>query len=244
MTKAQITVYLQALDGHFLGPRAYETNKISIKFHYSGREVDLPYKLASDSDDGSPTKDFVTGKSTFMPIITVPGANKPTQVNFLTSDNQSIAGTHVFDLPNQIERAELDISVPLTYGDPFRIRQQVILHPAQTIYKIIIVVPGLYLAESKIPGMVSVYVRMMCGCPVSPTTLWPDGDFIVFADVLDTFGGTNTYKLEYDKNQPVTSNSLFSYKLSGSQKPIRTVTFRANQISAPNYGVLVQVYLV
>jgi len=248
MATAQITVYLQALDGHFLGPHAYQTDNILINLHYSGGVVNLPYVLNPDSNDGTPSTTFASGSSTFMPIITVPSTGQPdTLVNFLSPENtavtKTIAGQATIQLLDQIEMAQLDISIPTTLGESFCIKQNAILNPDQSTYKIIIVVPGLYLAPSTIPGALSVYVRMMCGCPITPgatASLWPDDDFIVTANVLDTSGASTTYTLTYDTTQP--GNSLFSIPLSPGQKPIESVRFTASQKSTVNYGVLMQEY--
>ncbi len=242
---AQITVYLQALGGHFLGANAYEPDNIRITLHYSGGDVDLPYHITPDfTNDGDVSPVFTSGASSFMPIITIAtAAGQNATVNFLSPDYTTINGNAKIQLPDQIEMADLEISVPTTLDQPFCIRQQVILNPNQPAYKFIIAVPGLYLSVSEMPGAVSVYVRMMCGCAVTPgppASLWPATDFDVFALVLDDSGGTTTYQLSYDNAQ--TGNSLFSANLLAAQKPVRSVTFTALQKSTGNYGVVVQNY--
>lgn len=196
------------------------------------------------TDDGNVSPDFIPGASSFMPIISIAQplpAEQIATVNFLSPGFTTIAGKATFALPAGIELANLDVSIPTTQGKPILYKQQVLLNPYQPEYKIIVVVPGLYLSDSSIPGSISVLVKMMCGCPVTagpPASLWPSNDFTVYASVLDTSGATTTYLLAYDTAQ--TGNSLFSAKLLPGQKPVRSVTFSAIQKSTGNYGALTQ----
>lgn len=242
---ASISVYLQALGGHFLGANAYDPVNITISLKYSGGQISIPYMITTCfTDDGNVSPNFTTGASSFMPIISIPQPLPAVQistVNFLSPDFTTIAGKANIALPTDIELADLEISVPTTLGKPTLFKQQVLLNPGQPDYKIIVVVPGLYLSASSIKGSVSVFVKMMCGCPVTPgppASLWPSNDFTVYANVLDTSGNTTPYPLTYDTTQ--TGNSLFSALLLPDQKPVKSVTFTAVQKSTGNYGVLVQ----
>jgi hypothetical protein len=242
-TTANISVYLQALGGHFLGANAFQPSGISINLKYSGGSVAIPYIVTPDfTDDGNPSPDFVSGASSFMPIITIPVP--PAQnvlVNFLSPDFTTIAGRTKIDLPASYEFAELAVSIPAPLTTPLIITQGVLLNPLQPDYKITVVVPGLYLTPYEMQGHVAVLVKMMCGCPITlgpPASLWPSNDFVVFAKVLDTSGNTTTYPLTYDTSQ--TGNSLFNAPLSPNQLPAKSVTFTALQKSTANYGMVIQ----
>jgi hypothetical protein len=241
--KAQITVFLQAVGGHFLGANAYNPNHIKVNLSYSGGEINLPYLVTPHfTDDGNVSLNFTNGGSTYLPIITIPQTNSPTQtstVNFLSADFTTISANANIVLPNKIEFATLSVSVPTTLGKPFLINQTIILNPSQPNYKIILPISGLFLSASTLPNSVSVFVKMMCGCPVTlgpPASLWAANDFTVYANVLDIFGETTGYLLTYDTTQQ--ENSLFSTVLSSNQKPIKSVSFNAFQKSTGNYGVL------
>ncbi len=242
--KATIKVYLQAQGAHYLGAHACNVQDITLKLTYSGGTVALPYVVTPNyTDDGNPSTAFVPGASSFMPIMTIPqGASQPnTMVNFLSPDFTTICGRAEIKLPSKIEFAQLHISIPTSADAPMLIQHGILLNPDQPDYAITVVVPGLYLSPNKAKGMVSVFVKMMCGCPVTmgpPASLWPANDFTVYANVLDKSGQSTPYALTYDATQ--TSNSLFSAPLLSSQKPIKSVVFTAIQKSTGNYGVLEQ----
>lgn len=240
--KASICIYLQAVGGHFLGAHAYKPANITVTLAYSGGTINVPYTVTENfTDDGNPSPHFISGASTYMPIITIPAA--PAQdalVNFLSADFTTIAARTSIDLPAAIEFADITVSVPTTLDKPFILKQQVILNPAQPNYQIIIPVPGLYLSQATVTGSIAVYVKMMCGCPVTqgpPASLWPEADFAVYANVRDTSGHVTAYQLSYTPNQP--GNSQFSAVLPAGQAPISSVAFSAFQKSTGNYGVLV-----
>lgn len=241
---ANLTVYLQAVGGHFLGGHAYDPVNITVSLSYTGGSMSIPYPVTANfTDDGNVSTEFTNGASSFLPIITVPQpapAAPVTLVNFLSGDFTTVAGKLSFNLPAAVEFAELLVSVPTTLGKPFLIKQSVILNPAQTGYQVIIAVPGLYLSPADVTGSIAVNVKMMCGCPVTmgpPASLWPANDFTVYANVLDINGDSTPYLLTYTANQ--TGNSLFSAALPGSQAKITSVTFTAFQKSTGNYGAFV-----
>ena len=238
---ANITVYLQAVGGHFLGAHAYDPTNILLNLSYSGGSTHIPYAVTTNfTDDGNVSTDFTNGASSFMPIITIPQPLPDTQVtlvNFLSGDFTTVAGRLNFNLPAVVEFAELSVSIPTTLGSPYLIKQSVILNPAQTSYQIIMAVPGLYLSLGDVTGSIAVYVKMMCGCPVTagpPASLWPANDFTVYANVLDINGVATPYLLTYDPNQ--TSNSLFNAALLSNQAKITSASFTAFQKSTGNYG--------
>lgn len=242
--KAHITVYLQALGAHYLGAHAYNVQDITIELVYSGGKKMLPYNVTPNfTDDGNPSATFTAGASSFMPIITVPSL--PTEqnaaVHFLSPDFTTACARGDFELPSGMEFGHLEISIPTTVNTPMIIRHPVLLNPAQPEYTITVVIPGLYLTPSKTKGAVSVFVKMMCGCPVTmgpPASLWPAADFNVYANVQDTSGKTTSYALAYDATQ--TGNSLFTAPLLPDQKPVKSVTFTAIQKSTGSYGAVVQ----
>jgi hypothetical protein len=241
---ANITVYLQAVGGHFLGANAYDPGNITVSLSYSKGEVNMPYIVTTHfTDDGNVSPHFTDGASSFLPIITIPApppAMQTATVNFLSADFTTIAARAAIALPAAVELAALSVSIPTTLGKPVVISQQVILNPDQPAYKIIVPVAGLYLSAAQVPGSIAVLVKMMCGCPVTagpPASLWPANDFTVFANVTDTAGGINCYLLTYDTVQ--TGNSLFTAPLLQDQKPIQSVSYSAFQKSTGNYGVLI-----
>jgi hypothetical protein len=239
---ANITVYLQAIGGHFLGANAYDPANISIQFSYSGGTLHLPYPITTNfTDDGNVSPYFTTGASSFLPIITIPQpapAAPVATLNYLSADFTTIAAKANILLPDSIEFADLAVSIPTTSGKPLLLKQQVILNPMQPDYKIIMGIPGLYLLPAEMTGNIAVFVRMMCGCPVTagpPASLWPSNDFTVFANLVDISGNSTPYLLHYDSTQ--TGNSLFTALLPANQAKIRSVTFSAFQKSTGNYGV-------
>jgi hypothetical protein len=241
---ANISIYLQAIGGHFLGANAYNPANISVSLSYSGGNINIPYPLTTHfSDDGNVSPHFTDGASSFLPVITIPppppAAQVPT-VNFLSADFTTVAARAVITLPAAVEMATLTVSVPTTMGMPVLLSQQFLLNPAQPAYKIIVPVAGLYLSAAAVTESIAVFVKMMCGCPVTagpPASLWPFTDFTVYANVLDTSGGNTAYLLMYDTAQ--TGNSLFTAPLLNNQKPVKSVSFTAFQKSTGNYGVLV-----
>ena len=243
MSKANITVYLQALGAHYLGAHAYKVNDIKIKLVHSKGTVKLPYGFTPGfSDDGNPSTVFIAGASSFMPIITVPQlpAEPGAAVHFLSPDLTTVCAKAEIELPARMDFARLEISVPVTSAaEPMLMQYPVLLNPEQPVYSITVAVPGLYLTPVVAKDAVSVLVKMMCGCPVTmgpPASLWPANDFTVYANVTDTSGGTTSYSLAYAAQQ--TGNSLFSAPLLPKQKKIKSVTFTAIQKSTGNYGAV------
>jgi hypothetical protein len=239
-----ITIYLQAVGGHFLGAHAYDPANIKVKLSYSGGEIDIPYAVTTNfTDDGNPSPNFTSGASSYMPIITIPQTAPAAQVaavNFLSADFTTIAAKATIALPGTTEFADIAVSVPTTLGQPFLLKQSVILNPAQPDYQIIIPVTGLYLSAANVTGSIAVNVKMMCGCPITqgpPASLWPANDFTVYANVLDISNNITPYLLTYTPNQ--TGNSQFSAALLSNQAKISSVTFTAFQKSTGNYGAFV-----
>lgn len=244
MQKAKIQVYLQAQGAHFLGAHAYDADNIRVNLSYRGGEVNLPYSITPNfTTDGLASLSFVPGASSFMPIITVPivASGEGNPIHFLSTDFTTACALGEIDLPDSIEQVTVTASVPTTSGNPLLMKYPIILNPMQTAYSVIIVVPGLFLSCATLKGQVAVYVKMMCGCPVTlgpPASLWPADDFAVTALVTDVSGTSSYYTLTYDKTQ--TGNSLFSAPLLLNQKTIKNINFLAIQRSTGNCGVLME----
>lgn len=244
MATASITVYLQALGGKFLGPNAYATDTIHINLNYTGGQVNFPYQLVPGvSDDGIISQGFTDGSSSFMPILNMPALNgqNPT-VFFLTPGPNTIAGQATLELPTSIQIATLTASIPAPNDYVLQFTQPVILTPEQTDYRITVVVPGLLLqanTEHPIPGAVSVFATMMCGCKATvglPTSFWNPNDFTVSANVLYNNGTQMMYALSLNEQ---TNNSLFSAPVQ-NETEIQSIYFTAQQKSTGNYGALLQ----
>jgi hypothetical protein len=245
-TTANLTIYLQALGAHFLGAHAYNNSQISVQFQYSGGTIDIPYIANPNfTDDGNTTPHFVSGASSFMPVITVPQAppaSNDATINFLTADYTTIAGRGILVLPDTLEYATITVSIPTTAMDAAKIlTQQVLLSPGIPNYQITVIVQGLYLEPVVLPGNVAVFVKMMCGCPVTmgpPASLWPANDFTVYANVTDENGVVTAYPMSYAN--PQATNSLFTALLSATQNAPAKIIYTALQKSTGNYGVVVQ----
>lgn len=244
--QAQIKVYLQALGAHFLGQNAYKIEDIIINLICSNGTINLPYFIPNNTkgNDGKNTTTFIPGTSSFMPIITVPQLNNDqTLVTFLSRDQYTVHGSADIELPVSIELAHLAISVPTTDGF-IHLRYPVLLNPEKFEYIITVTVPGLYLSlpPQQSNGKISVYVKMMCGCPVTfgpPASLWPENDFTVNAYVFDTLPIPTIYTLKYDDSSSGVK-SLFSVTLSPDQKPVKSVLYIASQKSTGNNGAVRQ----
>ena len=106
VTTANITVYLQAVGGHFLGAHAYDPANILLNLSYSGGSTAIPYAVIPNfTDDGNVSPEFTNGASSFMPIITIPQAAPVaavTLVNFLSVDFTTATGRLSFNLQFEI----------------------------------------------------------------------------------------------------------------------------------------------
>ncbi len=219
---------------------------IELSFRNSCGEIKIPYPVTTNfTDDGNVSPNFTDGASSFMPIIIIPQPMPAPQiatVNYLSPDFTTISGKATIKLADDIEVADLLVSIPTTLGKPLLLKQQVLLNPDQPDYKIIVVVPGLYLSLAEITGSIAVNVKMMCGCPITPgppASLWPANDFTVFANVLDMSGTITPYLLNYNDSSP-SVKSLFSVAVSANQHPIKSIRFTAFQKSTGNYGAINQ----
>lgn len=244
MATASISIYLQALGGKFLGPNAYQTDNIKICLNYSGGQVDIPYQLVPGvSDDGIISQGFTDGSTSFMPILNIGslGGQNP-NVFYLTPSANTIHGSADVPLPAVNELATLQVTIPSPNNQSLQYTQTVILTPEQTNYRITVVVPGLLLqanTANPIPGAVSVFATMMCGCKATvglPTSFWNPNDFAVLATVQYNNGSQMVYALSLNEQ---TDNSLFSAPVQDAGA-IQSILFTAQQKSTGNYGALLQ----
>ena len=251
-TTAQITIYLQALGGKFLGPNAYNTDDIELSIKL-GQDVPLlvSYQLSKTVNDGTISSDFsgdttpTQGLSSFLPILTPsPVAGDNPGVNYLTPDENTIRGTAALPLSQPTALGTISASIPRPNAEDLVLTQSVALNQSQTDYRVIMIVPGLLLEQpptfppSGAPAAIFVYVKMMCGCPVKsgaePNTYWVQSDFDVSAEVIHKDGSRDTKTLTFiDDSTP----SLFHAPVK-DLADIARVNFTAKQRSTGNIGYL------
>ena len=251
-TTAQITIYLQALGGKFLGPNAYDTDGIELSVQLpQGMPLLLRYRLNGNVNDGKVCSDFngdptpARGLSSFLPILTpstVAGDNPA--VNYLTPDGNTICGTAALPLSQPTALGTIRVSIPRPNAEDLVLTQSIALNQSQADYRVIMVVPGLLLERpptfppSGAPPTIFVYVKMMCGCPVKSGTqadqVWVQSDFDVSAEVIHKDGSRDTKTLTFiDDSTP----SLFHAPVK-DLAGIARVNFTAKQKSTGNIGYL------
>jgi len=253
-TTATITVYLQALGGKFLGPNAYNHERIELSLALPGepRPQPIPYRLKPNGNDGGIGPDFlyrlpsVEALSSFLPILTPqPGVGANPTVHYLTPNNLTISGSVTVSFSSPTVLGTIRANIPRPQGDDLVLTQNVALDQLHADYRVIMVVPGLLLEEYKAlpptppePDLISVYVKMMCGCPVkSPgatDAFWVKEDFLVSAEVFDKNGGA-PQRLGLTLSD--TTPSLFQAAVN-NRANIKHVNFTALQKSTGNIGYL------
>jgi hypothetical protein len=255
-TTAKITIYLQALGGKFLGPNAYQTDSIKLSVTLPGNTLPVSYQLSDNVNDGAIVPNFLSsppsiqGISSFLPILTpMPAAGNDPAVNYLTPDNLTICGTVAVAVSQPSVLGTLSVSIPRPQGDDLVLTQSIALNQMQADYRVIVVVPGLLLEEppaSAIPdmsGSIFVYVKMMCGCPVTtgiPKSYWAQDDFLVSAEVIYKNGGSDRLSLNFTSDA---TPSLFHAPVNTIAN-IERVNFTARQKSTGNIGYLSVVHPV
>jgi hypothetical protein len=242
---ANITIYLQALGGKFLGPNAYGLDNIKLSITLPGEEPRfIPYELAHNGDDGDIKPEFFydkyEGLSSFLPILTpVTVEDSHPAVNYLTPDDLTICGTVSVPVAQPTMLGTISASIPRPQGGALVLTQSVALNQMQTNYRVIMVVPGLLLERVLPPEMTNsifVYVKMMCGCPITtgiPNSYWAEIDFIVKAEVTETNGRSYWMPLSLTSDTP----SLFAAAVDDIRK-VKQVIFVARQFSTGNIGYL------
>lgn len=244
---ANITIYLQALGGKFLGPNAYGLDNIKLSITLLGEEPrSITYKLAHNGDDGEIKPKFVydeqthEGLSSFLPILTPATDEDPSPaVNYLTPDDLTICGTVSVPVAQPTMLGTISASIPRPQGGALSLTQSIALNQMQADYKVIMVVPGLLLEQVLPPDMTNsifVYVKMMCGCPITtgiPKSYWAEIDFIVKAEVTETNGRSYWTPFSLTSDTP----SLFAAAVDDIRK-VKQVIFVARQRSTGNIGYL------
>jgi len=241
----KISIYLQALGGKFLGPNAYLTNSIEVDFTLKGGKTkSVTYELTENANDGGIGPDFlsslpaINGQSSFLPIIT-PLQGKPTQpaVNYLTPNSLTIHGLTEVDVETAT-LATVNARIPRSSGPKLELSETVALNPNQRECRVIMIVPGLLL-EKAVPADMSdglyVYVKMMCGCPITTgigKSFWAADDFLVSAEIFDRGDSLTRKDLTFTSDA---TPSLFQV-LDVDINNVKTVRFFARQKSTGNIG--------
>jgi hypothetical protein len=245
-TNANITIYLQALGGKFLGPNAYGLDDITLSITLPGNEpIPITYKLAHNGNDGDIKPNFIydrrthEGLSSFSPILTPATAEDPhPAVNYLTPDDLTICGTVSFPLAQPTMLGTISACIPRPQGGALAFTQSIALNQTQADYKVIMAVPGLLLERvlsSDVTNSIFVYVKMMCGCPITtgiPNSFWAEKDFMVKAEVTETNGRSFWRPLSLTSDTP----SLYTAAVEISK--VKQVIFVAKQLSTGNVGYL------
>ena len=244
-TDATITIYLQALGGKFLGPNAYNTDSIQLSLTLEGKTLPITYKLTDGVNDGAVGPYFsMEEQSSFLPILTPPPATESNlAVNYLTANQQTICGTVAVTLSQPTVLGTVSASIPRPQGDDLVLTQSIALNQLQADYRVIMIVPGLLLEEPKaddkpdLPNNIFVYVKMMCGCPITtgiPKSFWAQYDFLVSAEVTYKNGGSDHLGLTLMSDE---MPSLFHAAVNDITN-IKQVNFTARQKSTGNIGYL------
>ncbi|HEY0320041.1 MAG TPA: hypothetical protein VGC66_03640 [Pyrinomonadaceae bacterium] len=249
-TTAKITVYLQALGGKFLGPNAYKTDSIKLYITLQGNTLPITYQLSDNVNDGGIGPNFlyslpsIKGLSSFLPILTpMPATGSDPAVNYLTPNNLTICGTVAVTVSQPTVLGTVSVSIPRPQGDDLVLIQSIALNQMQVDYKVIVVVPGLLLEvppASAMPDMSNslfVYVKMMCGCPITTgisKSYWAQNDFLVSAQVIYKNGGSDRQSLTFTSDA---TPSLFHAAVNDIAN-IKLVNFTARQKSTGNIGYL------
>lgn len=249
-TTANITIYLQALGGKFLGPNAYNTDSIKLSITLQGDILPITYQLKDNINDGAIGPNFISslpsikGISSFLPILTpMPAAGSAPAVNYLTPNNLTICGTVAVTLYQPTALGTVSVSIPRPQGDDLVLTQSIALNQMQSDYRVIVVVPGLLLEEPPAPAIpdtsdsIFVYVKMMCGCPITtgiPKSYWAQNDFLVSAEVIYKDRESHRQRLTFTSDA---TPSLFHAAVNDSAN-IKRVNFTARQKSTGNIGYL------
>lgn len=249
-TTAKITIYLQALGGKFLGPNAYKTDSIKLSMTLEGSYLPITYQLTDNVNDGAIGPNFLSslpstnGLSSFLPILTpMPATGSDPAVNYLTPNNLTICGTVTVTVSQPTLLGTVSVSIPRPQGDDLVLTQSIALNQMQTDYRVILVVPGLLLEEplpsatTNMSNSIFVYVKMMCGCPITtgiPKSYWAQNDFLVSAEIFYKNGGSDRQSLTFTSDA---TPSLFHAAVNDIAN-IKLVNFTARQKSTGNIGYL------
>jgi hypothetical protein len=248
-THARITIFLQALGGKFLGPNAYETDRIKLSVTLHGHHHPVTYKLGTNPNDGTIGSNFSStpsgeGLSSFVPILTpAPTAGSDPAVNYLTPNNLTICGTVAVSISEPTVLGTVSVRIPRPHEEDLVLTQSIALNQLQEEYRVIVVVPGLLLEQAPptatpdVSDSIFVLVKMMCGCPITtgiPNSFWAESDFLVSAEVIRKHGPSETKTLTFTSDA---TPSLFQATVDDIAS-IKRVNFTARQKSTGNIGYL------
>jgi hypothetical protein len=252
-TTAQLTIYLQALGGKFLGPNAYNTDSIRLSIALQGETLPVTYRLQENVNDGEIGPDFISPSSiqeasSFVPILTPTSPDgSDTAVNYLTPNSFTIRGTVAVILSQPTLLGNVSVRIPRPQGDDLVLTQSIALNQLQADYRVIMVVPGLLLEEptgfspANMSNSISLYVKMMCGCPITtgiPKSYWAQDDFLVSAKLIYKNGASDSLSLTFTSDA---TPSLFQAAVNDIAD-IKQVNFTARQKSTGNIGYLSVAY--
>lgn len=256
MTTARITVYIQALGGKYLGPNAYNTNDINLTLTLDKNTEKIPYEYVTGKNDGDVKPTFYYDESSgdaitsFLPILGPKKANPADPfVYYLTPDSATICGTIEADVrqPEMLGTLSAGIPRPGEEEANLIITQSIALNQMQSEYRVVMIVPGLLLEDppkDKVPKGVSaifLWVKMMCGCPITTDAekpYWVDNDFEVSAEIFFKNKTSAPAPLTfYSNNYP----SVFAAPVPDPDQ-VQMANFTAKQKSTGNIGFLTVVY--
>src|SRR4029078_12674967 len=147
-TTANITIYLQALGGKFLGPNAYNTDSIELSITLQGNTLPVAYQLGPNVNDGGIGPNFLSslpstvGLSSFLPILTpVPASGSEPAVNYLTPNNLTICGTVAVTVSQPTVLGTVSVSIPRPQADDLVLKQSIALNQLQGDCRVIVLVP-------------------------------------------------------------------------------------------------------
>ncbi|MFT3824796.1 MAG: hypothetical protein QM731_12780 [Chitinophagaceae bacterium] len=237
MVNTILLVYVQALGGKFLGPNAYMPLQIGLSFAYNGVSYPIPY-YKTGMDDGIINNSFISGNTSFMPILT-PQTNNNPFVNYLTPGSNTVSGRLSVPLNNLELSGVLSASIPRNGNSPLIINQIVSLTSLLNSYRITTIIPGLYLTEGpRANNMLTLYVKMMCGCKITNASpgpsYWSPADFSIGVVITYQNGSTQQQQMQFDIQS---NDSAFTTQVANLQN-IRSLRYIATQFSTGNYGFL------
>lgn len=247
MYPVNITVFLQAAGGKFLGPNAYNNTAILIYLQMEGLTYPFTYDAAASGiDDGIISQQFSNASPYASPILTLQtsGPINPDnqyQTNYLTVDDNTVKGSITVTIPDApYINATIKAYVPRPAGLTLELEQQIVLVPQQTDYTFLIPVAGLLLEPNPVTqpdGFLSVLVKMMCGCQVTvgkSNSFWSPDDFDVTANVIFANNSKGVYPMSFDSS----SNDSAFYASIPTTSSVLFVCFTAQQRSTGNFGFL------
>ena len=242
MFPVNITVFLQAFGGKFLGPNAFNNTSIRIHLLMEGQTYPFNYNAAgSGIDDGMISQQFSNASPYASPILTLQPTSPVNQyqTNYLTIDDTTVRGSVTVKVPNApYITASIKAYIPRPTGLTLEVEQQIVLVPQQSNYTFIMPVAGLLLEPNPVSqpdGILSVLVKMMCGCQVTvgkSNSFWSPDDFNVSANVTFANNSKESYPMNFDNDS---NNSAFYASIPVTSR-VLFVCYTAQQYSTGNFG--------